>query len=103
MICQNCKANLQGDFKFCPSCGAPAAVQKGFCPGCGKETEASWLACPHCGQRFSGPSVSTPPQQNTVYEPKHGYYHGSGSGHSFGGNSGKHRKRKGFLGSLFSS
>jgi predicted amidophosphoribosyltransferase len=103
MICQNCKTNLQGDFKFCPSCGAPAAAQKGFCPGCGKETEANWLACPHCGQRFNSPSVSVPHQQNTVYEPKHGYHRGSGSGHLFGGHSGKHHRRKGFLGSLFSS
>jgi hypothetical protein len=102
MICQNCKANLQGDFKFCPSCGASVA-QKGFCPGCGKETEASWLACPYCGQKFNNPSAQVLPQQHTIYEPKHGNYHGSSSGRLFGGQGGKHPRRKGFLGGLFSS
>ena len=74
MICQNCKTSLQGDFKFCPGCGAPATAQKPFCPGCGKETQMGWQACPHCGQRLNSPSVSIPPQQNVVYEPRHGSY-----------------------------
>jgi hypothetical protein len=100
MICQNCKNNLQGDFKFCPSCGAPA-TQKPFCPGCGKEADASWQACPHCGYRLIGPAPGAPPQR-TIYEPKHGYYHGSSSGRIFGSRSGRHHRRKGFLGSLFS-
>ncbi len=103
MICHNCKANLQEDFKFCPNCGAPT-VSKPFCPGCGKETDANWTVCPYCGQKFNNPSGTIPPQQNTMYEPKHGYYHGeSSSGRLFGGRSGRHRRRKGFLGSLFSS
>ena len=102
MICQNCKTSLQGDFKFCPGCGAPATAQKPFCPGCGKETQVGWQACPHCGQRLNSPSVSIPPQQNVVYEPRHGYHHGSNSGRFFGGHSGK-KRRKGFLGNLFSS
>ena len=103
MICNNCKTNLQGDFKFCPNCGAPAA-NKFFCPGCGKETEANWQACPYCGQKLSGTPAPMPPHQGAVYEPKHGYYHGgSSSRHLFGSHSGKHRRRKGFLGSLFSS
>ena len=101
MICQNCKNNLQGDFKFCPSCGAQV-TQKPFCPGCGKEADASWVACPYCGYKFSGQSVNTPPPQRPVYEPKHGSYHGSSSGRIFGSRSGKHHRRKGFLGNLFS-
>ena len=101
MICQNCKNNLQGDFKFCPNCGAPA-TQKPFCPGCGKEADASWQACPYCGCKFNGLSPVAPPQR-TIYEPKHGSYHGSSSGGIFGSRSGNHRRRKGFLGSLFST
>ena len=47
MICQNCKNNLQGDFKFCPSCGAPV-TQKPFCPGCGKEFEQTTKRKRYC-------------------------------------------------------
>lgn len=98
MICQNCKANIQEGFRFCPGCGAPIG-QKPVCPGCGKETSAGWVACAYCGYKLINQPLSNIPHQSTYYEPKHGYYHGSSSGRMYGG----HQRKKGFLGRLFSS
>jgi rRNA maturation endonuclease Nob1 len=98
MICQNCKVNVQDDFRFCPSCGSPV-VLRSVCPGCGKEIGAGWAACAHCGYKFTNQPAANMQHQNTYHEPKHGYYHGSSSGRMYGG----HQRRKGFLGRLFSS
>ncbi len=102
MICQNCKTNLQGDFKFCPSCGSPS-TKKPICPQCRKETDPGWAVCPHCGCRLNAAPVQINPQPQALYEPSHGYHRGSSSRRSHGGHPGNYNRKKGFLGRLFSS
>lgn len=51
MRCQNCKADIPADAKFCPECGADlAATTK--CPKCQTELPASSKFCPNCGQKI---------------------------------------------------
>jgi RNA polymerase subunit RPABC4/transcription elongation factor Spt4 len=104
MKCKNCQNELQDSFKFCPSCGEE--VNKiPTCPSCKNQVKSEWALCPFCGsqlkssakqQEFSRP-MHQQPQQYPNYPPhyEHGYHHGSSSP--------KRRRKKGFLGGLFSS
>ncbi len=55
MICNNCKAEMPAEAKFCPMCGAknePPAPQPSadkFCTGCGLALEAGAKFCTVCG------------------------------------------------------
>lgn len=101
MQCQNCQKGLQGDFKFCPYCGVEA-VKNFTCHTCHKQVDPSWVSCPYCSsdlkipvqQPFRQQSVRRPEQHHPPYT--HGQHHGSSSAK-------RYRKRKGFLGRLFSS
>ncbi len=96
MNCPNCQQNLQNDFRFCPYCGSE--VNRGlFCPSCGNKVEQNWVSCPQCGSALKGITSRQAPQQQ-IPRPEHqpyGYRHSSTGG--------KHRRKKGFLGGLFSS
>ncbi len=98
MNCLNCQKVLQGDFKYCPYCGVE--VKKNLtCPSCGNKTESAWVSCPYCGAALRGTAPQqAPPQQapQPQQPPPYGYHYGSSSNR-------KHRKRKGFLGKIFSS
>ncbi len=48
-ICPNCKANLNGNPKFCPNCGQNL---KPVCPNCKKELPAGTKFCPDCGTKI---------------------------------------------------
>ncbi|MDA8442692.1 MAG: zinc ribbon domain-containing protein [Peptococcaceae bacterium] len=91
MQCPNCHSSLQGEFKFCPHCGTQIA-QKSSCSACGQPAEPSWVSCPHCGNQLRSGAT-----EQRMHQPLHGRYHGSSS------SGGKHRKRRGFLGGIFSS
>lgn len=95
MNCPNCKQNLQNDFKFCPYCGSEVNRNL-FCPSCRNKVEPKWVSCPHCGGALGG--MAPRQVQQHMPQPEHqpyGYHHSS-SGR-------KHRRKKGFLGGLFSS
>lgn len=102
MNCPNCQKALQGEFKFCPYCGVE--VKKNLsCPSCGNKVDPAWVSCPHCGASLKGatpqhiPPQPAAPWPQPPYQPHdHGSHYGSSS-------SRHHRKRKGFLGHLFSS
>jgi predicted amidophosphoribosyltransferase len=103
MNCPSCQKNLQGDFKFCPHCGAQT-TQNLICPSCTKQTEPAWVTCPYCGSGLRGqanqqipaqpPQPPQPPPQYQQPPYQHGYNYGSSS---------KKRKKRGFLGGMFSS
>lgn len=104
MNCPNCQQNLQNDFKFCPYCGAEVSRNL-FCPSCGNKVEPKWVSCPNCGGALGGIAQRQTPQkapqqapQQHIPQPEHQPYgyHNSSSGR-------KHRRKKGFLGGLFSS
>jgi predicted amidophosphoribosyltransferase len=98
MNCPNCQKPLQEDAKFCPNCGT--AISKNLhCPSCGKKADPGWAFCPGCGASLKGaPNQNIPvqPPQHYPQQPhySHGHYYGSSS---------RKRRRKGFLGHLFSS
>jgi predicted amidophosphoribosyltransferase len=101
MNCPNCQKALQGEFKFCPYCGAE--VKKNLsCPSCRNKVDQAWVTCPHCGAPLKGAMPQhVPPQPAAWPQPNHYSY---GHGHHYGSSSSKHhRRRKGFLGHLFSS
>ncbi|NLX91383.1 MAG: zinc ribbon domain-containing protein [Firmicutes bacterium] len=105
MNCPSCRKTLQEDFKFCPYCGTQIINN---CPSCGKKVEPSWLACPYCGTALKAktgvnPNITVqPPQPPPQYYPQdphlphfaHGRYYSS---------SYRKRRKKGFLGRIFSS
>jgi len=95
MNCPNCQSNLQEGFKFCPYCGTDVN-KKMFCPSCGGKVEPVWVSCPSCGAALKGGAPRQGQQQfpRAEHQP-YGYRHSSSSG--------KHRRKKGFLGGLFSS
>lgn len=105
MNCPNCKKTLQDDAKFCPHCGT-AITKNPHCPSCGKQADPAWVFCPGCGASLKGqPNQNIPvqppqqPQQQYPQNPyqapySHGYHRGSSS---------RKRRKKGFLGNLFSS
>lgn len=100
MQCPNCQKALQGDFKFCPYCGVEV-INNNTCRNCHKEVDPAWVSCPYCGSDLRAP-VQRPVRQQPAYRPPqqpppyaHGHHYGSSS-------SGHYRKRKGFLGRLFS-
>jgi predicted amidophosphoribosyltransferase len=96
MNCPSCQKNLQGDFKFCPYCGTQT-TQNLICPSCQKQTEPAWVTCPYCGSGLKGQANRQipvqPPQQyqQPLYQQGNNY-----------GSSNKKRKKKGFLGGMFS-
>jgi len=98
MQCPNCQKSLQGDFRFCPYCGVE--VINNTCRNCHKEVDPAWVSCPYCGSNLKAP-IQQPIRQEPVQRPEehyppyaHGHYGSSSSNH--------YRKRKGFLGHLFS-
>ncbi len=94
MQCSACKANIQGDFKFCPHCGNKINT---LCPSCGKDMMPDWIACPYCGLAAKMPtaSFSPPNMQHPASSHYNQSYHSDSSGHH------RHHK-KGLLGSFFS-
>jgi len=101
MQCPNCQKNLQGDFKFCPYCGVEV-IDNTTCRNCHKEVDPTWVSCPYCGSDLKAPTQRPLPQQ-PVHRPEQ-YHPPFAHGHYYGSSSAKHhRKRKGFLGHIFSS
>jgi|GEM_PF-1395798 len=113
MQCPNCQKALQGDFKFCPYCGVEV-VNSSVCRTCHKQVEPAWVSCPYCGSDLKAPPAARPPHREQPPQrppqqphppqqpyPQHPPY--SHGGHYYGSSSDRHyRKRKGFLGRLFS-
>ncbi|WP_347488746.1 zinc-ribbon domain-containing protein [Desulfoscipio sp. XC116] len=106
MQCPNCQKMLQGEFMFCPFCGAQV-IKNTTCHTCHKQVDPAWVSCPYCGSDLKAP-VQQPMREQPVYMPEkrhqpphHPPY---AHGHHYGSSSAKHyRKRKGFLGRIFSS
>ena len=101
MQCPNCQKALQGEFKFCPYCGVEV-VKDATCHTCHKQVEPAWVSCPYCGSDLKAPARQRPYREQPARRPEqphppyaHGHYHGSSSDK-------RYRKRKGFLGRLFS-
>jgi hypothetical protein len=96
MNCPNCQQDLKKEYKFCPYCGVE--VNKNlFCPSCGSEVEPKWVSCPNCRVGLGSTSPRQSPQRQ-MPRPEHQPY---GYRHSSSGRT--HRRKKGFLGSFFSS
>ena len=105
MQCTTCSKTIQGEFSFCPHCGIKLNTA---CPGCGKNMMPEWVNCPYCGLTASTKApVHVQPAQNTQYpnpsynnqnyQPTHNSnYHSDSSGQ-------QHKRKKGMLGSFFSS
>lgn len=93
MNCPNCQKPLQEDAKFCPNCGT-AITKNQHCPSCGKKTDPGWVFCPGCGASLKGVPNQNIPVQPPQPHYSHGQYYGSSS---------RRRRRKGFLGRMFSS
>lgn len=108
MQCPNCHKALQGDFRFCPYCGAEV-VSNTTCYTCHKQVEPAWVSCPYCGcdlkappARQPGKPVQRPYREQPYRGPEQHPYPPYSHGHYYGSSSAKYRKRKGFLGRLFS-
>lgn len=90
MLCQKCQRPIQADFKVCPYCGT-GVEHSPKCFSCHREIDPKWIMCPYCGANIHGSMQ----QHNDFPQPLHGYHHDQSSG--------KYKKRRGFLGNLFSS
>lgn len=107
MNCPSCRKALQEDFQFCPYCGTQI-IKVSNCFSCGKQVDPSWLACPYCGASIKAKAGGNlnipvqppqPPPQHYPQDPRppryaHGRYYSSSS---------RKRRKKGFLGRIFSS
>ncbi|MDD4170143.1 MAG: zinc-ribbon domain-containing protein, partial [Desulfotomaculaceae bacterium] len=101
MQCPNCQKALQEDFKFCPYCGTEM-VKNFACHTCHKQVEPAWVSCPHCGSDLKRP-VQRPIREQPTYRQEQQHQPPYDHGHYYGSSSSRHsRKRKGFLGRLFS-
>lgn len=101
MQCSNCQKALQGDFKFCPYCGVEV-INNNTCRNCRKEVDPAWVSCPYCGSDLKAP-VQRPARQQPPHRPLQHPPYAHGHGHYYdSSSSGRYRKRKGFLGRLFS-
>ena len=69
MICQECKAEIHGEPKFCPKCGAKvdavrlAAPGTKVCPQCGAENSLTAKFCKSDGYRFPDAAETAPAVQ----------------------------------------
>lgn len=104
MQCTACSKIIQGEFAFCPHCGNK--ITKG-CSNCGKMMMPEWINCPYCGSpAVKGTAVAYTPQNNQYPPPAYNNqnYHSAHNPNYHSDSSGQHHKRKkGVLGSFFSS
>jgi predicted amidophosphoribosyltransferase len=99
MKCVNCQKPLEENFKVCPFCGTDVS-QNRTCPSCQKETDPSWVVCPYCSTKLNSSAILQQRHSHHSVDSVLGHrLHGSYSS----SNRNKHKRRKGFLGSLFSS
>ncbi len=68
MLCNNCKAEMPADSKFCPMCGAknepaPQPTAEKFCTGCGVQLEAGAKFCTLCGTPVDGTAKTAAPSE----------------------------------------
>ena len=48
-ICENCKAEIDANAKFCPECGAKQEAK--FCAECGEKLDSNAKFCANCGKK----------------------------------------------------